>query len=181
MRFKDYLWPHNPRVYEIEFHRNIAAHKVPFGRHVLQDMGQSHRVLRGEGEFAGEDAYAEFKTLASVFYDNKPGTLFHPIWQNSEAYFVTLSLRQEPKPDFIRYAFEFWECYDQYELTTQVRTDISVAPPPVTNEQWYSVVYGDTLWGISVRNGMNLQQLLEMNPQIKNPNLIYPGDQIRIR
>ena len=46
-------------------------HKLPFGRSVTQDLGQVCRVLEGEGEFAGEGAYEEFKRLATVFYGGR--------------------------------------------------------------------------------------------------------------
>ena len=36
MRFKSFVWPHNPRVYSITYERKLAAHKIPFGRHCLQ-------------------------------------------------------------------------------------------------------------------------------------------------
>ena len=39
MRYKSFIWPHNPRVYAIEFQRHMAARKVPFGDYVLQNMG----------------------------------------------------------------------------------------------------------------------------------------------
>ena len=68
MRYKDYVWPHNPRVYTIEYKRTMGARKVPFGRYHLQDLGPAQRVMRGEGEFVGEGAYGEFKKLATVFY-----------------------------------------------------------------------------------------------------------------
>ena len=35
MRYKDYVWPHNPRVYTIEYKRTMGARKVPFGRYHL--------------------------------------------------------------------------------------------------------------------------------------------------
>ena len=57
MRFKSYVWPHNPRTYEIEFRRGIVTHKVPFGAYTLQNLGRTNRVLRGEGEFCGAGAY----------------------------------------------------------------------------------------------------------------------------
>ena len=31
MRYKDYVWPHNPRVYSIDYERKMAVNKVPFG------------------------------------------------------------------------------------------------------------------------------------------------------
>ncbi len=39
---------------------------------------------------------------------------------------------------------------------------------------------GDTLWGIAKRYGVALTALIAANPQIKNPNLIYPGNWVRI-
>ncbi len=44
----------------------------------------------------------------------------------------------------------------------------------------YTVKSGDTLSGIARRFGVPLNQLIAMNPQIANPNLIYPDQQIRI-
>ena len=53
MRFKDYTWPYNPESYTVEYRRQIAVHKIPFGRYVMQELGTTYRVLKGEGTFAG--------------------------------------------------------------------------------------------------------------------------------
>ncbi|HHT02183.1 MAG TPA: LysM peptidoglycan-binding domain-containing protein [Firmicutes bacterium] len=44
----------------------------------------------------------------------------------------------------------------------------------------YVVKKGDTLWEIARCHGICLQQLLAANPQIENPDLIYPGQVIYI-
>ena len=44
----------------------------------------------------------------------------------------------------------------------------------------YTVRSGDTLSAIAQRNGVSLSSLLAANPQISNPNLIYPGQQIHL-
>ena len=184
MRFKEYVWPHNPRVYEISYQKQIAVHAVPFGLYTLQNMGRRQRVLRGEGEFAGSRAYTNFKRLASIFYGNTPGTLVHPLWDTTTAYFVHLALRQEPMRNFVSYEFEFWECYDGYDAGIQ--SESAAAPPSegtwpaAPAEQYYTAVWGDTMWGIAIRNGMTLSQLLALNPQVRNPNILYVGDRIRI-
>ena len=193
MRFKDYVWPHNPRVYEIEFRRSVISHKVPMGGYALQTMGRTHRVLKGEGEFAGPGAYDEFRKLGTIFYEETPGILVHPIWQESKAYFVSLSLRQEPKEDYVSYSFEFWECFEDqneapalrlvHESAAGGQADGNTAGNTAgssAEEKVYTAVYGDSLWAIAVRNGMTLNELLALNPQIKNPNILYPGDRIRI-
>ncbi len=42
----------------------------------------------------------------------------------------------------------------------------------------YIVKRGDTLTEIAIKTGQNLQELLQRNRQIKNPNKIYVGQKI---
>ena len=44
----------------------------------------------------------------------------------------------------------------------------------------YTVVKGDSMWKIAVRYEIGLSEIINANPQIKNPNLIYPGDVLTI-
>lgn len=184
MRYKDYVWPHNPRVYAIGFQRAMGAAKVPFGRYCLQDLGPGQRVMQGEGEFVGEDAYQQFKKLATVFYSEGPGLLVHPVWQISNAYFVELSLTQEPRADYVKYTFTFWEGYEGHNTGLQVSqgTESGQGASSTTSaqEQWYTVVRGDTMWGIAQRYNMSLTALVALNPQIKNPSLILVGQKVRV-
>lgn len=70
------------------------------------------------------------------------------------------------------YLLVFCLCFSPWLLALDVRED---AP------ETYLVKRGDTLWGIS---GMYLEQpwlwpeLWDANPQIDNPHLIYPGDEL---
>lgn len=44
----------------------------------------------------------------------------------------------------------------------------------------YTVKPGDSLWKISVKNETGISELISLNPQLKNPNLIYPGNVVYI-
>ncbi|HEY0179226.1 MAG TPA: LysM peptidoglycan-binding domain-containing protein, partial [Dokdonella sp.] len=44
----------------------------------------------------------------------------------------------------------------------------------------YTVQHGDTLSAIAAQHGVSLAALEAANPQIRNPNVIYPGDRIAI-
>ena len=185
MRFKNFVWPHNPRVYSIAFERKLAVHKIPFGRYRVQSLGQTRRVLRGQGEFAGEGAYDTFKALASVFYEETPGVLVHPVWMTTTAWFAGLELRQEPRRDYVAYSFEFWEVVDgdgEGALSAPPRADSAGARPGGKDAQgrWHPLAKGDTPWGIAQRYGTALERLVELNPDIRNPNLIYVGQRVRI-
>lgn len=182
MRYKDYIWPHNPATYSITYERQVAVHKVPFGRHCMQDLGMGCRIMRGQGEFAGDGAYDEFKRLATVFYNGGPGLLIHPLWQISNAYFTSLKLEQEPLPDYVRYSFEFRERYDGYqeELSAASAAGEAASAAGGGQDQVCTVVSGDTLWGIALRYDTAMEDLLRANPGIKNPNLIRVGDRVVI-
>lgn len=194
MKYKDFTWPHNPRTYTIEYRRVMGNHKVPFGRYHLQDMGLTRRVMKGEGEFVGEGAYDQFKALATTFYSEGPGPLIHPVWQAANAYFVELSLSQEPRQDYVRYTFTFWESYDGYEGKTglnqgkeetgtaaQAGKGGQVKAVSGSGEIWHRVRKGESLWKIARNYGVELQRLLELNPRIKNPNLILAGQEVRVK
>ena len=44
----------------------------------------------------------------------------------------------------------------------------------------HTVVKGDTLWKIAVKNQVGVSEIIEANPQFSNPNLIYPGQTVYI-
>lgn len=186
MRFKNYTWPHNPRVYSIDFQRAVAAYKMPFGRYQLQDLGMGCRVMEGSGEFVGPESYREFQRLACVFYEDGPGLLLHPLWQATNAYFVSLRVDQVPQPDYVRYSFTFWEDCDLYKgLDVQTEKSMSDGRDSLLRKGsqavFHRVVKGDTLWALARRYGISTKELAALNPQIKNPNLIRVGEEVRVR
>lgn len=184
MRFKDFTWPHNPETYTVEYRRRIAVHRVPFGKCVMQELGGSYRVLKGEGVFAGVGAYQQFRRLADVFQEEGPGLLVHPVWQTERAYFVSLEAAEEPLPDFVRYRFEFWEDWSGYdEGLREVRGvdgESAAMPSKAETGRVHTVRKGDTLWAVAKQYGVELAELIRVNPQIKNPNLIHPGEKVKL-
>lgn len=189
MRYKDYVWPHNPSQYTITYRRRMAVQEVPFGYYNLQNLGHSYRVMRGSGEFAGAGAYEEFKRLASVYYTGGEGILVHPCWQAAHVYFVKLSLQQEPREDYVAYTFEFWEDCDRYDtaLKTAEKTagasasgGGSTATKSGSTASYHAVKKGETLWGIARKYDTTVERLLALNPGIKNPNLIVVGQKVKV-
>ena len=184
MRYKGYTWPHNPRVYSIDYRRTMAVNQAPFSGYQLQDLGLAHRVMEGEGEFTGAGAYAEFQRLACVFYEKGPGLLIHPLWQAANTYFVALRLEQAPRPDYVRYSFAFWEESGTYSgLAVQETGQESgeSAAQSSSGAAYHTVTAGETLWELARRYGRTVPELVALNPQIKNPNLIRVGQEVRVR
>ena len=67
---------------------------------------------------------------------------------------------------------------------SEVRADGLTAPAPVQKVEYYEIVSGDTLSGIAKKyygKAMDYPRIFEANREvIKDPDLIYPGQKIRI-
>lgn len=115
--------------------------------------------------------------------------LVHPVWMTTTAWFAALELRQAPRRDYVAYSFEFWEVIDGSGETKLVTRPVSASGGSVdeseaaeTGEaQWHTVVQGDTLWELARRYGTELSRIVELNPSIRNPNLIHPGQKVRVK
>lgn len=61
---------------------------------------------------------------------------------------------------------------------------LSIGVTPLSVEaattQYHTVVSGDTLWKIAVKYQVGCTELINMNTQLQNPDLIYPGMKISI-
>lgn len=57
---------------------------------------------------------------------------------------------------------------------------LTVIPNVSFAQQTYTVQPGDSLWKIAVRYQVGISELIQANPQFKNPNLIYPGQKVNI-
>ena len=44
----------------------------------------------------------------------------------------------------------------------------------------HTVAKGDTMWKLAVKYRVGTSEIIRANPQISNPNLIYPGDKVVI-
>ena len=53
-------------------------------------------------------------------------------------------------------------------------------PSVSSAQQIYTVQPGDSLWKIAVKYQVGITEIIQANPQFKNPNLIYPGQKVNI-
>ena len=56
----------------------------------------------------------------------------------------------------------------------------AVSIPIASAASTVTVKSGDSMWKIAVKYQAGVSEIISANPQIKNPNLIYPGDVLQI-
>ena len=180
MRYKDFVWPNNPRTYTLSCRRKTAAHLVPMQGFVVQDLGRSSTVLRGEGEFFGPGAYDQYRKLLDVFEQDGAGVLIHPAWECSKALFTELKLTQEPREDYVAYSFAF--CEQSPDVLTAEGNALPARTDGLQERGVYHPVGAEeTAWSVARNYLLTMSEFLRLNPQISNPNDVRPGQKVRIR
>ena len=106
--------------------------------------------------------------------------LFHPVWMTTNAYFTELKLMQEPTENYVAYSFAFREGYDGYSGMKKV-SGTTERQSGASSAVYHTVVSGDTLWAIANRYGTSVAEIVKKNPDISNPNLIHPGQKVRVK
>ena len=203
--YKDFTFPFNPAKTSYKADRSYIKHKYPeLDGTELEDLGINACVISGEGEFFGKDAYNNWRRLLQVYNEKGVGNVSHPIFTDvTRGLMVSLMANVEPTADYIRYTFDIVadteptinECLGRYIIVT------SGSPNPPSggtgvetsggtsrgskNEFVHTVVRGECLSVICARyaskykTSISWKKIAKYN-NMKNPNLIYPGDKIKI-
>ncbi len=66
-----------------------------------------------------------------------------------------------------------------FSLLLAAFTAVSLSVPALA-AQTHTVQHGDTMWKIAARYQVGTSEIIDSNPQIADPNLIYPGDVLTI-
>ncbi len=175
MKYKDYVWPNNPKTFEVEYKRTLRSYKLPFAGFKVQNLGQQHRIFKGEGEFSGPDAYESFRLLARVYSDGTSGWLEHPLWPAAKVYFAKLRLKQEPREEYVSYSFEFWEAD-----SSTGSSGFTPSEPDFERTCYIAAQENDTLQSIASRYNTTISQMKKLNPQLSEDETLYAGRMIRI-
>lgn len=185
LKYKKFVWPHNPSDYHISFVKDVAEHKyVNVSGAEIEDFGIGARIFSGSGAFFGPLAHQTFSELATVFYERGAGKLIHPIWQPTMAVFTKLDVTEEPTPNYVAYSFEFIESRDIdviKELTKTGSSSSGSGSGGKAKSVTHIVKSGESLSYIGTLYGIPWRQIATDNSKlIKNPNVLQIGWKLTI-
>ncbi len=109
MRYKDFIFPHNPKRIQVSYRAATAALHCPHLGSVVQNLGPRCRVVTGQGAFFGAGAAAQFAALEQLAGQQEAGYLFVPSLTPFKAYLTQLTFLGEGDGSVLFYSFEFVE------------------------------------------------------------------------
>lgn len=65
-------------------------------------------------------------------------------------------------------------------LASAALLSLSLLTPSARAALTHTVVPGDTMWKLAVKYEVGTSEIISSNPQVANPDLIYPGDRLNI-
>jgi len=172
MKYKSFIWPRNPKEINITVENDIKDFYIPKAGSVLQNYRRRKRVISGTGEFFGEDCFSQYENLFEIFKNsNGSSYLVIPNIDPFPAVFKNLKLLGDPSPNVVTYSFTFWE--DTKDI---YKNEINI----IKN---FHVTYGnESLWNISLKYNLNINDLLDLNSFIKDPKeILKEGLRISLR
>jgi hypothetical protein len=165
MRFKGVQWHHNPREITFDADAFVSEYGSPDGEAYIQSTGRKNMKIRGRGTLYGANCLEQFVKLYRLFREGGSGVLSVEGIGSLHAVFESLSVTGKPKPDMLEYAFVF------REVMAEKRRG---RPAEVT------AANGENLWDISYRFGIAVETLLELNPDVKRPDILQEGQVIAL-
>lgn len=167
IRFKGYVFEHNPRTLKITSKKNIASQSVLGEKSDIIETGDNSRVVTGEGSIHGEDCIYKFLKLFKLKEEKGSGILSLPNTKPFYAFFESLEFSADPMPNLISYKFIFIE-------------DNSKPLSRITSEIYYNLRADEDLWDVSHKFNMPIETLIKLNPQLMRTDDVEEGMSIRV-
>lgn len=166
MRYRGYVWRHNP--YKLSFfdEKSTAEILPPFSSSDIRVFSEKPCVIKGEGELFGEDCVEQYNRLKALFYEHDEGILSIEDAGSFYVAFVDLSMLSEPKDNILSYAFTF----------RQKKCDRI----PVSEERYDIAGEDETLWDIAFRCHKTVEEIIALNPQIRFFDELSEGEKVRV-
>ncbi len=166
MRFKDFVFPSNPKKIEISTKRDIAVASLFSSKSDVQSISQKPIVVSGNGTFYGNEAEGVCTLLSHLLKQGTPGELHCPSLYPINAYFEQFTYSENAMKDGLDYSFSFIEvCSDKKE---SVELDYTFA------------LMDENAFDIAKRMNVSVDKIMDLN-DFPNPFNITEGERVKLK
>jgi len=169
LRFNGDILPHNPHTLKVYFSRDVKQVSIPYEGEIFGDYGRKARIVSGDGEICGNNAFDFFLKLVNLHDSGAVGVLSIPDIPPFYAILKELTLTREPKNGVIGYSFKFIEKVD-----IPINSSTNSARAIILEKE-------SNLWEIAAMHGLQIEALVRKNPSIETPFSFIPvGSEVLI-
>ena len=166
MRFCGHTWHHNPKSLEISSGKKVVQLQLPYADDVVKSFGEKPVKIKGVAELYGEDCLLQYEKLKKIYEKGECSVLCLPKLPPLYACFESLTLVATSKKDVLTYSFAFTE-YNKERKIEYV-------------DEYVTAKEGQTLFHIANECDVNVEKLVELNPQIMFINDLKAGERVRV-
>ena len=160
IRFGDFCFDINPSEVKVEYETADGEDLYIGNGAELINGGMHLKKVKGKGVFFGENAEENYEELESLFMASKVRMLILPSTKPFNALFTFLKQTYPEGSEHIGYEFVFTE-------------------QRVTNGENPKMIYAqedESLWDISYRFGIDMDELLKLNLHVENINFLKENE-----
>lgn len=162
MKFGEFIFPNNPSELIVKNVNNIKETVIPFSGSRTSNLGRLKRKVSGKGYLVGENSFNEFQSLQAEFEKGK-ADLQLPGQDPFVAVMNSLDLTNIDSDNTIEYSFTFTEVLCQ-EKSRAMKALIAKG--------------GESLWDYAYMHNILIDELVRLNPQIKDIDNLTKGERV---
>lgn len=166
MTYKGFKFLSNPEVIDVTLSANVREKPLFGSDSAVSNVSRNAAVISGEGHFWGKDALSASRELKRLQRSSSSGWLFLPDGSCYDAFFSSLTIKEEAQRDCISYSFKFIEncrhTSDDYDFGFTYAEE------------------GENMFDISNRCTVEIETLMRLN-NYKTPFSIKAGDKVVLK
>lgn len=166
MSYKDVEFLSNPEVINISLSANISEKPLLNSDSAVNNVSRNAVVISGSGCFWGKAALSAARELKSLQRSSSSGWLFLPDGSCYDAFFSSLTIKEEAQKDCVSYSFSFIENCNH-----------------TSAEYDFGFTYaeeGENMFDIAHRCSVKIEKLMQLN-NFKTPFCINAGDRVVLK
>ena len=167
MSFNGVAISHNPAALLVKRRKKVYSKYMISGREKSGAVLGEAEIITGSGKLCGDNWRSDLNILMKMCAENKAAPLSMPYFGAFTAVLTELTIAAEPKPDHVSVNFEF-------------RAAGGRIHPPLRGKPYCAARQGDRLWDIAYENGMDVNEIVRLNPHIRYIMWLEEGEKVRL-
>lgn len=167
MRFAGIKLSHNPKELTVKRSRTVSRHKLLSGRTETGAALYEGDTVSGSGELFGENCASDLRTLERIREKNTPAPLVVPYLGAIMAVLTELSVSACQRENYAAVSFSF--------MAVQAKSC-----PEIKTKQYCTVHDECSLWDIAYENDADINELVKLNPHIRDIMQLEIGERVRL-